>query len=203
MHDETLSLSPLSRWLEVLYAKALQGGPGISSAYQLAEQYRNTFSPPQSAALSLVRWEAAKAATSGFMLGVGGLVTLPFSLPASLVGPLLLQFRLIAAIALLAGHDVHDVRTRHLAYLCLGGTVAKDALQAYATGLFQQMSTRALEQATEKTATGLATRLAAHLPTAHLSHLVPLLSGVVSGSLDYLAVRSAGALACAAFLHKA
>ncbi|OMQ24615.1 EcsC family protein [Serratia oryzae] len=203
MQDETPSLSPLSRWLDALYAKALQGGPGISSAHQLAEQYRNTFSTPQSAALSLVRWEAAKAATSGFMLGVGGLVTLPVTLPASLVGPLLLQFRLIAAIALLAGHDVHDVRTRHLAYLCLGGTVAKDALQAYAACLFQQMSTRSLEQVTEKTATLVTTRLAGRLPAAHVSHLVPLLSGVVSGGLDYLAVRSAGALACAAFLHKA
>ncbi|UAN46525.1 EcsC family protein [Serratia sp. JSRIV001] len=203
MNDETPSLSPLSRWLDALYAKALQGGPGISSAHQLAELYRNTFSTPQSAALSLVRWEAAKAATSGFMLGVGGMVTLPIALPASLVGPLLLQFRLIAAIALLGGYDVHDLRTRHLSYLCLGGTVAKDALQAYGTCLFQQMSTRSLEQMTEKTATGLATRLTTRLPTTHLSHLVPLLSGVVSGGLDYLAVRSAGALACAAFLPKA
>ncbi|KEY59865.1 EcsC family protein [Serratia sp. DD3] len=202
MHDETSSPPPISRWLEALYTKALQGGPGISSAYQLAEQYRNTFSTPQSAALSLVRWESAKAATSGFMLGVGGIVTLPITLPASLVGPLLLQLRLIAAIALLGGQDVHDLHTRHLVYLCLGGTVAKDGLQAYGTYLFQQISAQALEQVTEKTATHLTTRLAGRLPTAHASHLVPLLSGVVSGSLDYLAVRSAGALACAAFLHK-
>lgn len=55
MHDETSLAPPLSRWLDALYAKALQGGPGISSAKQLAEQYRNAFSTPQSAALNLVR----------------------------------------------------------------------------------------------------------------------------------------------------
>ncbi|WP_447877233.1 EcsC family protein [Serratia fonticola] len=202
MHDETSLAPPLSRWLDALYAKALLGGPGISSAQQLAEQYRNAFSTPQSAALSLVRWEAAKAATSGFMLGAGGIVTLPITLPASLVGPLLLQFRLIAAIALLGGYDVHDLRTRHLSYLCLGGTVAKDALQANGTYLFQQMSVHASKHLSEHTAAHLSIRLVTRLPAARVSHLVPLLSGVVSGGLDYLTVRLAGALACSAFLHK-
>lgn len=124
-------------------------------------------------------------------------MTLPVTLPASLVRPLLLQFRLIATI--LDGHDVYHWRTRHLSYLCLDSTVAKDALQAYGTCLFRQMSICTVQHMSEKTATHLTTRLATRFTTAHLSHLVLLLSGMISGGLDYLAVRSAGALACAVF----
>ncbi|MEV5960850.1 EcsC family protein [Kribbella sp. NPDC051952] len=61
------------------------------------------------------------AGVQGFATGLGGLVTLPVSLPANLTGIAIVQARMVAAIAHLRGYDLDDPRVRTAVITCLLG----------------------------------------------------------------------------------
>jgi uncharacterized protein (DUF697 family) len=52
--------------------------------------------------------------TSGFVTGLGGLLTLPFALPAGFAASWVIQARMAAAIARIYGHDLRSERMRTL-----------------------------------------------------------------------------------------
>jgi len=70
---------------------------------------------------SLIRWHVAAATTTGFTTGLGGLVTLPVTLPAGLGAAWLLQARMIGSIAHIRGYDVADERVRTLVIAAIAG----------------------------------------------------------------------------------
>lgn len=154
----------------------------------------------QQAAENLVIWESSKAATNGFITGLGGVVALPVTLPVGLTGLLFIQFRMIAAIAILGDHSPDDIRTRHLIYLSLGGSVAKELLHNAGLHLFRQLSSAALKTVTEKAVMTLMARLTTGVAAGSAARLLPLVGGIMSGGMDWLLVRSSGALACEVFL---
>ncbi len=55
---------------------------------------------------ALIRRETRKNFTSGFLTGLGGVVTFPVSIPAALGASWLIQARMAAAIAKIYGHDL-------------------------------------------------------------------------------------------------
>lgn len=202
MHDDNIPFSALFSWLDNLYLHAIKGGVGTDSAKELAHHYLSIFPDTQQAAENLVIWESSKAATSGFITGLGGVVALPVMLTVGLTGLLFIQFRMIAAIAILGGHSPDDIRTRHLIYLCLGGSVAKELLHNAGLHLFRQLSSAALETVTEKAVTTLMTRITTGVAAGSVARLLPLLGGIMSGGMDWVLVRSSGALACEVFLSE-
>lgn len=200
MHDEDFPFSTLFSWLDSLYGQAIKGGMGTDSAKELAHHYQGLFPDVQQAAENLVLWESGKAATSGFITGLGGVVTLPVTLPAGLTGLLFIQFRMIAAVAILGGYSPDDIRTRHLIYVCLGGSVAKELLHNAGMHLFKQLSSAALRALGEKAVTALMARITTSVAAGSAARLVPLVGGIISGGMDWLLVRTAGALARETFL---
>src|SRR5207247_2022454 len=104
----------LMKALDWAYDQALNGIPalGMDSAVELADSYRNGAGSIDASAQRLVRWQVTKAGTAGFVTGLGGLLVLPVTIPANLGSVLLIQLRMIAAIAHLYGHDVRDDQVR-------------------------------------------------------------------------------------------
>ncbi|KQN68490.1 hypothetical protein ASE99_03830 [Serratia sp. Leaf51] len=202
MHNEDIPFNTVFSWLDNLYLQAIKGGLGTDSAKQLAHHYLCVFPDTNQAAENLVIWESSKAAISGFISGLVGVVALPVTLPAGLAGLLFIQFRMIAAIAILGGHSPDDIRTRHLIYLCLGGSVAKELLHNAGLHLFRQLSSAALETVTEKAVTTLMTRITTGVAAGSVARLLPLVGGIMSGGMDWVLVRSSGALACEVFLSE-
>ncbi|CAM3643097.1 hypothetical protein BS639_22705 [Rouxiella silvae] len=201
MHDDDIPFSTLFSWLDSLYLQAIKGGLGTDSAKELAHHYLTVFPDIQQAAENLVIWESSKAATSGFITGLGGVVALPATLPVGLTGLLFIQFRMIAAIAILGGHSPDDIRTRHLIYLCLGGSVAKELLHNAGLHLFRQLSLAAVETVSEKAMTTLMTRITTGVAAGSAARRLPLVGGIMSAGMDWILVRSAGALAREVFLN--
>ena len=74
-----------------------------------------------------------KASAGGFVTGVGGLVTMPVSLPANVLGFYVLATRMVAAMAEVRGYDVTAPGARAAISLSLVGADAEDILQK--TGL--------------------------------------------------------------------
>lgn len=202
MHDEETPFNTLFGWLDILYTQAIQGGLGTDSAKELAYHYRSISPDIHQAAESLITWESSKAATSGFITGLGGVVALPVTLPAGLTGLLFIQFRMIAAVAILGGHSTDDIRTRNLIYLCLGGSVAKELLHSAGMHLFKRLSSSVLENMSEKAVTTLMTRITTGVAAGSVARLLPLVGGIMSGGMDWVLVRSSGALACEVFLSE-
>lgn len=191
------NLHAIAGWL---YDKAVSGIAGIESAEMLASRYLEDASGDvQLAARNLIHWESIKAGSSGFLSGIGGVVTLPVTLPLNITSVLFLQTRLVAAIACLGQHRLSDERIRALAGLCLCGSAAKALLQELSLQVVDRWTSVVTQQVTEKTLALLATR-AGLVSAENMVRLVPLAGGIVSGAVDMLSTRTIGCIASTTFL---
>ncbi|WOV83108.1 hypothetical protein PGH26_09210 [Sporosarcina jeotgali] len=94
-----LSEENVGKVLEWSYNKVIQGIPGTDSAYELADNYLSKSSDTDEAINSLINWQTSKCATSGFVTGLGGVITMPVAIPANIASVIYVQMRMIAAIA--------------------------------------------------------------------------------------------------------
>lgn len=118
--------------LDWTYDRVLCGIPEakISSCYDLASEYlQKTGNDPEKAAKKLVSAQLVKCGTTGFLTGLGGLVTIPVTLPADLTIVLLIQLRMIAAIAIMGGCDPKEDLVKTISYACLGGQSTMDVVK--------------------------------------------------------------------------
>src|SRR5262249_41137585 len=92
----------LVKWIS---NKAIDGTPPLSSAHDLADEYLTDRGYRDHGARvdALINWETTKNFTSGFASGLGGLLVLPFSLPAAFAASWIIQARMAAAIARIYG----------------------------------------------------------------------------------------------------
>ena len=68
----------------------------METAQDLAEKYIRKHNNVDDAINEFVNWQIAKCTTSGFLTGLGGLITLPVALPANITSVLYVQIRMIA-----------------------------------------------------------------------------------------------------------
>ena len=97
--------------------------PGMKSSVELAEEYvrDRRFRCDDDRIDSLIRWQVGRTATSGFVTGLGGLVTMPVTVPAGLMVSWIVQARLVGSIAHLRRYDLEDDRVRTLAMAAIVG----------------------------------------------------------------------------------
>jgi len=197
------------RTLDWAYEKALSGLPGLDSAPDLALSYMKQEGSLLDNANSLIRWQNAKAGTSGFITGIGGLMTLPVAIPANLASVLFIQVRMIAAIAYMGGLDLRDPKVKTLVYTCLAGNFAKDILQETGIRLGTKFTALAIERISEKTLLYINQRVGFRLLATYsskgminLGKVVPLIGGIIGGSIDIAATNIIGNMARDSFLGK-
>ena len=77
-----------------------EGGRGSSGRPRLL-----THAEMHGASESMVRWQSATNFGTGFAVGIGGLVTLPVTVPAALAASVVTSLRLAFAVAIVGGHD--------------------------------------------------------------------------------------------------
>ncbi len=204
-----LSHSVVMRTLDWAYEKALSGLPGLDSAPELARNYLKLEGSLHDKANSLIRWQNAKAGTSGFVTGIGGFMTLPVAIPANLASVLFIQVRMIAAIAYMGGLNLRAEKVKTLVYTCLIGNFAKDILQETGIRLGTKFTTLAVERISEKTLLLINQRVGFRLLSTYgtkgminLSKAIPLVGGIIGGSIDIVSTNLIGNLARNAFLEK-
>lgn len=90
---EKLNQGIIMRALDYCYDKAVNGLPGLETAEELAQNYLTSDGTLEENANKLVRWQIAKASTSGFITGLGGLITMPVAIPANITSVLYVQIR--------------------------------------------------------------------------------------------------------------
>ena len=206
---KVMNQSSIMRILDWAYDKALNGMPGMDSASQLAIGFMEKEGTSREKANSLIRWQNAKAGTSGFVTGIGGLMTLPVAIPANLASVLYIQVRMIAAIAYMGGYELRDEKVKTLVYMCLVGNFAKDIIQETGIRLGTKFTAMTVERISEKSLLLINERVGFRLLAAsgtkgmiNLGKAVPLVGGIIGGSIDVAATNTIGNMARNTFLPK-
>lgn len=202
-----LTESKIMQALDFAYEKAMTGLPGLDSAVEMAESYMKEQGTLEDQANSLVRWQNTKAATSGFVTGLGGLLVMPVTIPANLASVYFIQIRMIAAIAHMAGHDVRDDKVKAMVYACLTGNAAKEVLKDVGIQFGKKLAQASINRITGATLTKINQAVGFRLITkagttgiVNLSKMVPILGGVIGGAVDLTATNIVGSTAVKLFI---
>ncbi|WP_252183437.1 EcsC family protein [Rossellomorea vietnamensis] len=146
MSDHEITESKVGKLLDWAYEKSVNGIPGTDTAYELAENFMSKHDSIDKAINSLIRWQNTKSATSGFLSGLGGLITLPVAIPANIASVTYVQIRMIAAIAHMKGYDLKDDQVKSFVFVCLTGQAASDILKQTGIKVGTALTTQAIKK---------------------------------------------------------
>lgn len=205
---DAVSQGMVLRALDWGYERALQPGvPVLESAHDLAVEYGATGGGRGEQVQALIRRQRINAASSGFLSGLGGLTTLPVTVPASISSLLYVQTRMVAAIAIMGGYDPRSENVRALVYACLCGKAANDIVSQIGIDIGTKVTTAAVQRLSYETIRQINHRVGFQLASMFsggwaisLSKAVPVVGGMIGGTLDAVATNTVGAGARRVFI---
>jgi hypothetical protein len=172
----SITENALVKVLDGCYEQALKGLPGTGSYTDLAREYDG------GSLEHFISWQTMKCAATGFASGLGGLFTLPVTVPLDVAANLYVQLRMIAVIAHLNGHNARSDRVKAMALACLLGNEAKEIVKDISIEMSRMVAQRLVARAAQRGFT-------------QLGRLVPLVGGVVGGTIDALACQAVAGVA--------
>ncbi|EPJ5611084.1 EcsC family protein [Klebsiella pneumoniae] len=206
---DKISEGKIMQALNWAYDKALDGTiPGTNSSFEMAENYLKGEGDLAKKVNSLIRWQNTKSATTGFVSGLGGIITLPVAIPASIATVMYVQISMITTIAIMGGYDVKDDRVKALVYSCLAGNAAKDILKGTGIVIGSKLSTQLIKNISRETITAINKRVGFRLLTKfgekgaiNLGKMIPLVGGVIGGTFDGVSTNLVGNIARKTFIE--
>jgi hypothetical protein len=187
----------------------IDGQGPLKSSRELAEEYLSDprYASHEERLDALVRWETTKNFTTGFATGLGGLLTLPVSVPAGIGTAWIIQARMVATIAEIRGYDVTDDRVRTLAMAALlGDATVKEVLKDFGVKFSQRAGKAAARKIPGQVFIAINKKIGFRLLTKagskgliNVTKVVPVLGGVVGGTVDAASCRAVAHAARRAF----
>jgi hypothetical protein len=187
--------------VEGLLRLGIDGVGPLKSARESAEEARKKTNTDDQAIKSLIRTHVALAAGQGFLLNLGGLITLPVALPANVGAAFLIQTHLVAAIAHLKGHDLDDENVRSAIVLCLLGNAAVEVLkkagirigQRFTLVMIRKLPIEVIRSINRRVGFMLIAKYGSKRAIVTLTKFIPVFGGIVGGGFDAAATRGVGA----------
>lgn len=187
----------IMKTLDWAYDQVLNGGTGVKSIYEMTDEYlKNNNHDVDNAIKSLSNYQTVKAAASGFLTGLGGVITLPVAIPANIASVLLFQMRMIASIALMRGYDLKSDQVQTFVYACLTGKSVSDILKGTGIIISQKLSTSMIKKIPGTVLTKINQKVGWRLltkfgekGTINLVKLVPVAGGLVGATFDTASTR--------------
>ena len=199
--------SVIIKTLDWAYEKATTGVPGVDSAQEIAESYLNKKGTLYEQANSLIRWQNAKCTTSGFLSGLGGIITMPVAIPANIASVIYVQIRMIAAIAYMGGYDVRDDRVKALVYSCMAGNAAKDIIKEIGIKIGTKLTNTAIKRVSVEVIKKINQAVGFRLLTKfgstgaiNLGKAIPFVGGIIGGTFDGVSTNTIGNVARNTFI---
>jgi len=206
MTSNILTESKVSKTLNWVYEKANDGLLNMESAAEMAELYMQKYPDSKlAAANALIRAQNVKSATSGFITGLGGLVTMPIAIPVNLASVLYIQVRMVMAIAIIGGHDVKEDRVKAFVFACLAGNKARELLkeagvQIAQNFVLQSLSADAIIRINRMVGFNLITKLG-ESGVVRISKAMPILGGAIGATIDGIWTNQTGNIAVKWFVN--
>ena len=171
---------------------ALNGTWPLPSASRLADDYRSrSYANDAERVRALIRWAVTKNATTGFATGLGGVLTLPVTIPGALAASLAIQAPMVGAIAEIHGRDSKDDQVRTAILLCMIGTAMEEVVKKAEVKLIEKVALRGLQNVPGEALFRINRLVGIRLLTkfgekgvVNLGKLVPLVGGIVGGTFD-------------------
>ncbi|HBF49139.1 MAG TPA: EcsC family protein [Massilia sp.] len=207
--SKALTHGKIMQALDWAYDKALNGVPGVDTADEMAANYLSGNGTLEEKVNSLIRWQNTKAGTSGFLSGLGGVMLMPVTIPANITSVIYVQVRMIAAIAKMGGHDLHDDRVKTLVYTCLCGNAAKDVLKEIGIKVGTKLTEQAVKNISGAVITKINQAVGFRLLTKfgqtgaiNIGKAIPFVGGIVGATFDSVATNTIGNVARDTFIEK-
>lgn len=198
--QKVLSQADMMNLLDSLYSKCIQGIPMISSPIEkMADDYLQHNATVEDAAKDMINKQVIKCTTSGFITNLGGIITLPVTIPANVGSVMYVQMRMIACAAYMAGYDVHTDQVQTLVYACLAGVsvmeVAKKAGikigQKGLENLIDKIPGKVLIAINQKVGFRMLTKFG-ETGAINIGKAIPVVGGVIGSGFDFIDTKFIG-----------
>ena len=183
--------------LDTLYAKSINGIPKVSLPInELANNYLDKNESIEKAAKQFVNYQVAKCTTSGFITGLGGIITLPVTIPANVSSVMYVQMRMIACLAHMGGYDTKSDQVQTLVYACLAGISIEQIIKnagiqfgtKFTTAMVKKIPGTVLTKINQKVGFRFITKFG-EKGIINIAKLVPVVGGVIGGGFDFAETR--------------
>ncbi len=205
---DKLTPSKVQQLLDWTYEKVLEGIPGTRNIYDYVADYKGKNT--ESAIESLVNTQSLKTSLTGFVTGLGGLITLPVSVPADVASSMYVNMRMVAAIALLRGYDLKSDQVRTMVFVTMVRETLKDVLKSVGVKVGEKMAKEAIQKyitrdVLKKINNAVVKKFitkAGSKGIINLTKWVPIIGGIVSGAFDYAETKGIAKIAKKTFVGK-
>ena len=202
-----LSQNIVLKSLDWAYEKAIYGVKGLDSAAELANNYLKGKGTLIEQVNSLIKWQNTKAGTSGFITGLGGLLTMPVTLPTNITSVLYIQIRMVAAIAIMGGYDVKDDRVKTLVYSCVAANSTAEVAKTFGLKLGEKLMKEGIKRLSKETIIQINQAVGFRLLTKfgqkgviNMGKSVPFIGGIISATFDIVSTNIIGNIAREIFI---
>ncbi len=194
---EIMTQEQVMELLDKLYDKSTQGIPKVSPPIEnLAADYLEKHKDVESAARSFINYQIAKCTTSGFITGLGGLITLPVAIPANVGSVMYVQMRMIACLAYMGGFDTDSDQVQTLVYACLAGISVDQLVKQVGIKLGVKLTTSMVKKIPGKVLTKINQKVGFRFLTKfgtkgviNIGKAIPIVGGVISGGFDFVETK--------------
>lgn len=194
--------------LDSCYDKALQGLPTSSAVEDLAVDYLKKYNTPKEAAKKMCNMQVIKCGTSGFITGLGGIITLPVAVPANVASVIYVQLRMIATVARIGGYNPSDDQVRTMAYVCLTGSAAADIIKKAGINIGEKITIASIKKIPGAVLVKINQKVGFRMLTkfgekgaVNLVKLVPLVGGMIGGGIDVAGTKTIAKVAYDMFIE--
>ena len=183
--------------LDTVYKNTINGIPIVSQPIDvLANDYLSNNDSTEKAARQFVNYQVAKCTTSGFVTGLGGLITLPVAIPANVSSVMYVQMRMIACLAYMGGYDTHNDQVQTLVYACLAGISIDQIIKQagikfgtnFTTAMVKKIPGTVLTKINQKVGFRFLTKFG-EKGIINIAKLVPVVGGVIGGGFDLVETK--------------
>lgn len=201
--NNTLTQEDIMELLNKLYEQTVNGINKIGfqkiskPVSDLADDYLDKYDNVEIASKKFINYQLTKCTTSGFITGLGGLITIPVAIPANIASVLYVQMRMIAALAYMGGYDLKSDQVQTLVYATLagvsiGGPIKNAGINAgekIAIAIIDKIPNTALKAINQRVGFRLFTKFGSK-GVINLGKIVPVAGGFISGGFDFVETKA-------------
>ena len=193
-----ISQNEIMQLLDKLYDQSMHGIAKVSPPVEkLANNYLEKSNDATTAAKKLINYQIAKCTTSGFVTGLGGLITLPVAIPANVGSVMYVQMRMIACLAYMGGYDTDSDQVQTLVYACLAGISIDQILKQagiqfgnkFVMAMVKKIPGEVLTKINQKVGFRFVTKFGTK-GIVNIGKAVPVVGGMISGGFDFVETKA-------------
>ena len=193
-----ITQAEIMQLLDKLYDQSVHGIAKVSPPIEvLANNYLEKSKDTSTAAKKFINYQIAKCTTSGFLTGLGGLITLPVAIPANVGSVMYVQMRMIACLAHMGGYDTNSDQVQTLVYACLAGISIDQILKQagikfgnkFAMAMVKKIPGEVLIKINQKVGFRFLTKFGAK-GVINIGKAVPVVGGIIGGGFDFVETKA-------------